>query len=100
MRVWISNYSIIRVTLNAELDTVDKRPWQAHMAFLKNATLVFAVSMCLGLGLRAELFCLVLLVGCRDDEEKESFQLKNLEALCVRNAVSRKKSHITNIFLC
>ena len=28
-------------------------------------------------------FCLVPLEGCRDDEEKESFEGKNLEALCV-----------------
>ena len=52
----VSNYSIIRVTLNAELATVDNWPWQAHMAFLKMVTLVFSVSMCLGLGLYAELF--------------------------------------------
>ena len=57
----------------------DKRPWQAHMAFLKMATLVFPVSMCLGLGLYAELFCLVLLEGC-SDEEKESFQLKKSQS--------------------
>ena len=95
----VSNYSIIRVTLNAELATVDNWPWQAHMAFLKMVTLVFSVSMCLGLGLYAELFYLVFLEGCRDDEEKECFQLKNLKALCVRNAVSRKKA-MSQIFSC
>ena len=42
-------------------------------------------------------FCLALLEGCRDDEEKESFSLKIRKALCVRNAVSRKKS-ISQIF--
>ena len=45
-------------------------------------------------------FCLVLLEGCRDDEEKESFEVKNLEALCVHNAISWEKSHVINIFLC
>ena len=42
-------------------------------------------------------FCLVLLEGCRDDEEKESFQLKNIKAYCVRKAVLRKKA-ISQIF--
>ena len=71
------------------------------MTFLNMATLVFPVSKCLGLGLYVELFLFSALTrDCRGDEEKESFQLKNLKALCVRNAVSRKKSHITNIFLC
>ena len=53
-------YSIgnLRDFLNANFDSVDKRPWQAHMAFLKMATLVFPVSMCLGQGLYAEQFCL------------------------------------------
>ena len=56
--------------------------------------------MCLGLGLYAELFCLVLLKGYSDDEEKKvSFQLKNLKALCVRNAVLRKKA-ISQTFSC
>ena len=54
------------MTLNAEFDTVDKRPWQANATFLRMTTLVFPVSMCLGQGSYAELFCLVL---CRGDEE-------------------------------
>ena len=43
------------MNLNAEFDTVDKRPWQAHMAFLNMATLMFSFSMRLGLGLYTEL---------------------------------------------
>ena len=63
------------------------------MTFLNMATLVFPVSKCLGLGLYVELFLFSALTrDCRGDEEKESFQLKNLKALCVRNAVSRKKA--------
>ena len=69
------------------------------MAFLKIATLVFPVSMCLGLGLYAELFCLVLLEGCSDDEEKESFQLKSPKALRVLMLFCRKKA-ISQIFSC
>ena len=41
---------------NTEFYAVDKITWLAHMAFLKMATLVFPVSMCLGQGLYAELF--------------------------------------------
>ena len=61
---------IIDDLLNTEFNTFNKRPWQAHMAFLKMANLVFPVSICLGLGLYAELF---LFRGCWDGEEKESF---------------------------
>ena len=72
------NYSIIRVILNAEFDTVDKRPWQAHMAFLNMATLMFSFSMCLGLGLYTEL-CLFSV-------------LRRLERWWTKKVFSTKKS--------
>ena len=39
---------------------------------------MFPDSMCLGEGLYVELFLLVLLIGCRNDKEKEPFWLKPL----------------------
>ena len=70
------------------------------MTYLKMATLAFPVSMCLGLGLYAELFLFSALKRLQRSWRKRVFQLKNLKAHCVRIAVSQKNSHITNIFLC
>ena len=44
------------------------------------------------------LFTLVLLVGYRDGKEKEHFGAEIFKALCVSNAVCRKKNYVANIF--
>ena len=55
-----SNESLQELKENTEFNIVDKRPWLANMAFLKMATLDFAVSMYPGQGLYAEDFFSVL----------------------------------------
>ena len=50
----------------------------ARMAYPEAEPLVFPGSMCMDVGLYAELFLLVLLIGCRDDKEKELIWLKPL----------------------
>ena len=51
-----STITIIRVTLNTELDTMRLKSQQAQMAYSEVETLVFPDSMCLREGLYVELF--------------------------------------------
>ena len=45
-------------------------------------------------------FCLVLLEGCRDDEEKESFEGKKISKLSVYIMLFRGKKAMSQIFSC
>ena len=90
MRQYLSNYSIIRVTLNTESDTNCLKSRHGRIAYSKMATLVCPVSMCLGQSLDAELFHIGALNSLKRWQRKSTFWLKPLLLKQMLYAFSRK----------
>ena len=67
------------------------------MAYSEVEPLVFPDSMCLGEGLYVELFWLVLLIGCRNEKEKEPLRPKSLLIKQLLYAFSRKNKVLKKI---